>query len=202
MSEAIEPELPILNIVGERVALGPLRRDLLPHYTRWRNDFVVQRTKNDPPLPVTEEAYAAVVEQAGGGSDHAWFTLYERDSMRPIGIAGLLDIDHRHRSAEFAIQIGAADARGRGLGTETTRLLLDYAFTALGLNSVMLRVFSFNLAGRRAYARAGFREVGVMRQSWAMGGQLWDVVYMDCLAHEFQSSILRAVFAPDDPRTT
>lgn len=30
---------PIVNITGERVALGPLRRDLLPDYQRWLNDF-------------------------------------------------------------------------------------------------------------------------------------------------------------------
>jgi hypothetical protein len=28
-------EEPILNVEGERVALGPLRRDLLPLYQRW-----------------------------------------------------------------------------------------------------------------------------------------------------------------------
>ncbi len=36
---------------------------------------------------------------------------------------------------------------GRGYGTETTRLMLDYAFTALGLHNVMLTVFVFNAAG-------------------------------------------------------
>ena len=30
---------PIVNIVGEKVALGPLRRDLLPLYHKWSNDF-------------------------------------------------------------------------------------------------------------------------------------------------------------------
>ena len=30
-------ETPILNVVGERVALGPLREDLLPLYGRWIN---------------------------------------------------------------------------------------------------------------------------------------------------------------------
>ena len=32
-------EGPILNVVGERVALGPLREELLPLYGRWTNDF-------------------------------------------------------------------------------------------------------------------------------------------------------------------
>jgi RimJ/RimL family protein N-acetyltransferase len=178
---------PVINITGEQVALGPLRRDLLPLYTRWRNDFAVQRSKDDPPLPIAEEAYATVLEAASSGPGVAWFTLYERQGPRPIGLAGLFDIDFRHRSAEFAIQIGEADARGRGYGTEATRLMLDFAFKALGLHNVLLRVFDFNYAGRRAYASAGFREIGRREQAWMMGGQLRDVIYMQCLSTWFES---------------
>ena len=34
-----EQDAPILNITGEKVALGPARRDLLPLYLKWMNDF-------------------------------------------------------------------------------------------------------------------------------------------------------------------
>lgn len=37
-------ETPILNVVGERVAPGPLRRDLLPVYERWINNLGTVRT--------------------------------------------------------------------------------------------------------------------------------------------------------------
>ncbi len=100
----------------------------------------------------------------------------------------------------FGILIGESDARGRGHGAETARLMLDYAFTALGLHSVMLRVHEYNLAGRRAYGRAGFREFGRRRQVQLMGGHLWDTIYMDCLTSEFTSPVLGRVFAPDEPR--
>ena len=97
--------------------------------------------------------------------------------------------------------------RGRsdraGYGTEATRLTLDYAFTALGLHSVLLKVYAFNLAGLRTYQKAGFREIGRRREAHHMGGRLWDVILMDCLATDFAragSSVLSAVFAPDPPR--
>jgi RimJ/RimL family protein N-acetyltransferase len=64
----------------------------------------------------------------------------------------------------------------------------------------MLRVYEFNLAGQRAYAKAGFRECGRRRQCQFMGGKLWDVILMECLATEFTSPVLHAVFAPDVPR--
>ena len=194
-------EHPIVNIVGERVALGPHRRDLLPTYQRWINDFTALRTLGVvTPGPTTLEQEAVWYEAQA--SNEVRFTIYERSSWRPLGTTTVHGIDHRNRTAVFGIFIGEADARGQGYGTEATRLTLDYAFTALGLHSVMLTVAEFNLAGQRAYERAGFREFGRRRQCRWLAGQLWDDVYMDCLATEFESPVLARIFVPDEPRSS
>jgi len=78
--------------------------------------------------------------------------------------------------------------------------MLDYAFMALSLHSVMLTVNAYNLAGFHAYQKAGFREFGRRRECRMMGGKLWDKIYMDCLATEFMSPVLGRVFIPDEPR--
>jgi RimJ/RimL family protein N-acetyltransferase len=187
-------DAPLINIVGERVALGPLRRDLVPLYARWVNDFAVVRTMLLPPGPTTLEAEIAWYEGAATG-EARYFTIYLRDGWRPVGTLDLHDIDHLHRTAEFGIMIGEADARGQGCGTEATRMALDYAFTALGLHNVMLTVYEYNLAGRRAYEKAGFRLIGRRRQARWHLGRLWDELFYDCLASEFDSPVLRAIFA-------
>src|SRR5262245_8355117 len=138
-------ERPIVNVEGELVALGPIRRDLIPTYLRWINDFGTLRTLGIPPEPMTLERETAWYEGTATGDEIA-FSIYERASWRPIGTTGLHVIDWRHRTTEFGLLIGEPDARGKGYGTEATRLMLDYAFTALGLNNVMLRVFAYNLA--------------------------------------------------------
>ncbi len=191
---------PTVNIIGERVALGPLRRDLLPHYHRWFNDFAVRRTRVRPPRATTLEAQEREYDELATSADRCVFTVYDRATWQPIGDSGLHGIDHRHRSAFFAITIGESAYRGRGYGTETTRLTLDYAFTALGLRSVKLEVAEFNLAGINAYRNAGFREVGRWRQSWLLNGRFWDTICMDCLATEFTSPVLGRIFVPDEPR--
>lgn len=169
---------PILNIVGEGVALGPLRRDLIPRYCRWNNDFATTRTLARS-QPTTIEAMTAAYDAAPDADDAVDFTIYERATNRPIGTDYLHDIDTRNRTAEFGIVIGEADARGKGCGAETARLMLDYAFATLGLHAVMLRVYAFNRAGLSAYEKAGFRATGARRQCHLMGGRLWDVVYME-----------------------
>ena len=188
---------PVVNIVGERVALGPRVREHLPLFARWRNDFAVARTF-DTPRALTIEALAAAYD-AGTGHEHA-FTVYERATWWPLGWTYLRDVDWRGRTAGFGIVLGEADARGRGYGTEATRLMLDYAFTALGLHSVMLTTDSYNLAGQAAYRKAGFREFGRRRECALLNGTYHDWVYMDCLASEFTSPVLGKVFVPDEPR--
>jgi len=65
---------------------------------------------------------------------------------------------------------------------------------------MLLIVAEFNLAGRRAYQKAGFREFGRRRQCHFMGGRLWDDIYMECLATEFSSPALAHILVPDQPR--
>ncbi len=192
-------ERPIINIVGELVALGPHRRDLLPTYQRWINDFSALRTLSpSSPQPTTLEQQAAWYD-AHLTADEVRFTVYEQATWRPVGTTELFEIDHRNRSANWGVLIGEPDCRGKGYGTETARLMLDYAFTALGLHSVLLTCAAYNLAGQRAYAKAGFREIGHRRECRPLGDQLWDEVYMDCLATEFTSPALTRVLLPSAP---
>jgi diamine N-acetyltransferase len=188
-------ERPPITIEGNLIALGPLRRDLLPTYQRWHNDVATLRTYVLP-LPTTLEQEEALYAELTTASDKALFTIYDLASWHPVGTTYLTDIDHCHRSAEFGVLIGEAIWRDKGSGTETARLMLDVGFTAFGLHSIMLTVDAFNLAGRRAYEKAGFREVGRRRQSHRVGEHYWDEIIMDCLATEFASPVLNRVFEP------
>lgn len=183
---------PILNVVGDCVALGPQRRDLTSLVERWLNDFAVQAPLGAPLRPVSREAALSIFEQSNAAPDQVWFTVYERSTMQPIGISGLRDIDHAHRRAELVIFLGERDRWGKGYGTETTRLVLSYGFTDLGLHTIMLRVYSFNERGIRAYRRAGFREVGRWREAHRLAGRAYDVIFMDCLAAQFDHDWLDA----------
>lgn len=193
--EQTQPPTPMINVMGERVALGPHRRDLLPRYQAWINDFSVTRTLGAPLRPMTREAEEAWYEGAVKAGNSASFTIYERATLRPIGNTGLHEIDHRHRTATFGILIGEKDCWGKGYGTETARLMLDYGFTALGLHNIMLQVFSYNERGLRAYRRAGFRECGRRREAHRLGDTAHDIISMECLATEFESPVLRELLA-------
>jgi diamine N-acetyltransferase len=200
VAEDHETPRPVVNVEGELVALGPHRRDLLPAYQRWANDLAAMDRLGSNPRPMTMEAETNWFEGEATTTEWIPFTIYERATWRAIGTCALNQIDHRHGSAGITILIGEPDARGRGYGTEAVRLLLDFAFTALGLHNVMLSVAEFNRIGIRAYEKAGLKVCGRRRQCIVLGGRRWDEISMDCLASEFTSPVLGATFAPDQPR--
>ena len=119
----------ILNIEGELVALGPLRREHIPLYLRWINDFGTTQMLGISPRPMTLEQETAWYEQTAADDGEVAFTIYERATGRAIGNCGLHEVDLANRRTVVGIMIGEPDARGRGYGTEAMRLLLDYAFT-------------------------------------------------------------------------
>jgi RimJ/RimL family protein N-acetyltransferase len=180
----IAEHTPTLAIEGERAALGPLSRDLLPVYHQWNNTLDVIRGQAREELLTLEhieEWYDEVTDRA---SDDAFFTIYETDGMRPVGRTALKKIDHRHGTATFSIYV--ADGRGRGVGTEATRLTLDWAFNHLGLVNVMLEVDGWNERAVRAYEKAGFQRIGPRRQATFNMGERHDELLMDITADDFR----------------
>jgi RimJ/RimL family protein N-acetyltransferase len=184
--------------VGQKVALGVFHRGLLPLELRWVNDLEVLRTDGVEPRLTTREAQAASYDRISTDPSRIHFAVYERDSSRPVGMTNLRDIDHYEGTAEFGVTIGEKECWGRGYGTEATLLTLDYGFSVLGLHNIWLDVVAYNERGIRAYRRAGFREIGRRRQAHRFGGRRYDVIWMDCLATEFQSPLLGSLVPPSE----
>jgi len=184
---------PDFIVVGEKVALGPLRRDLAASYARWMNQLEVRRGLDHRGIatPQSQEQWVDenIEKSAKREPQTVEFTVYDRTDSTPVGTAGLLGIGHANGTAEFAIAIG--ERRGRGLGTEATRLVLDFAFHVLQLRNVLLETLEWNVAGLTAYERAGFRRIGVRRGARISRGQPSDIVLMDAVPQDFGASVVR-----------
>ena len=182
--------LPIVTIEGEKVALGPLSRNYLGHFHRWFNDMDVMTTYSIRWSPKSEEGAEAWYRRVSEDPQAVGFMVYARAGLVPLGYTLLLNVNHYHQIADFDIILGEKAIWGQGYGTEATQLTLDYAFTALNMHSVMLTVRAFNERGLHAYERAGFRVFGRRREARQLAGRRYDVIYMECLASEFQSPVL------------
>lgn len=89
------------------------------------------------------------------------------DRNEVLGCVGV-SIDAADRSGELGYWV-APEARGRGVATRASRLLLRYAFDHLGVGAVALQAAVGN-TGSNAVARAlGFQLVGVLRSAMIAG---------------------------------
>lgn len=186
-----EKSQPVITISGDNVALGPIHRDLLEINHRWINQLETSRflVMGVMSLEAEEDWY----ERIASGKDIVYFAIYEKATMRPIGGVNLHNISAEHRKAELGIMIGEKDLRGKGYGTEAVKLMCDYGFHAMGLNSIMLMTYEWNVAGQKAYKRAGFKEIGRRRQARWFAGKYWDDIYYDLLASEFESTVVKDI---------
>ena len=82
----------------------------------------------------------------------------------PVGVIGLLAVDCKNRKAEYYITVGETAYKRRGIAVRATMLILEYAFSDLGLNKVYLTVDADNSAACGLYERTGFSCEGVFRE--------------------------------------
>ncbi len=183
---------PVFLFEGERVALGPFQRSQIDLWVRWMNNPEMTRTLGEVGVFTREqeEHFYDSISAQPRQSDLVAFAIYERASRRPIGTTQIRAINRANGTATFGFMIGEPEFWNRGFGSEATRLVLDYAFNAIGLHNVELRVFDNNPRGQRAYEKAGFRYVGRRREAYKLGQVRYDEIIMDALASEFESPVL------------
>ncbi len=110
------------------------------------------------------------------------YAVIVAETSRTVGWASLNRFSHRcaHAAiADLSVYV-ARDQRGRGIG----RLLLDELVEVAvqgGFRKIVLHALDANEIGKRLYAGAGFREVGVFLQHGALDGRLVDVIAMERL---------------------
>jgi RimJ/RimL family protein N-acetyltransferase len=120
-------------------------------------------------------------------TDRLDLSIVDRASGRWAGEVVLNNLDSANRSCGFRILLGTAEFRGRGLGTEASRLALAYAFEQVGVHRVELQVYAFNPAAKHVYDKLGFRYEGTRRQALCWDGQWIDSHVMAMLASEWQA---------------
>ena len=92
--------------------------------------------------------------------------------------------DPEYRSASIDIFL-STEVHGRGLGTDAVRTLARWLVRERGHHRVTIDPAVENPAAVRAYEKAGFRPVGVMREYWTdPSGVRHDGLLMDLLASE------------------
>lgn len=101
-----------------------------------------------------------------------------------VACAGVMP-NYEHRNAELGYWI-AIEHWGKGIATEASRPIVDFAFERLGLHRVYASYFAFNPASRRVLEKLGFRHEGTLRGHAYRFGDMVDVEYVGMLRTEWE----------------
>ncbi len=97
-----------------------------------------------------------------------------------------LTVNEQDKRARYAVGIFNTSKLGTGLGTEATKLVLDYAFKTLGLHRVDLRTLEYNKRAIACFDKCGFIREGVEREG-ALIEDRWETdVIMSILEQEYK----------------
>jgi ribosomal-protein-serine acetyltransferase len=108
--------------------------------------------------------------------------LWHSDQL--AGIIGLHDIHANTRSTEIGYWLSQA-FEGQGLMSQACRMVIEYCFTTLNLNSVRIACAIGNRKSAAIAERLGFQLDGINREAEWVGGQLLDQKRSSLLQREW-----------------
>jgi RimJ/RimL family protein N-acetyltransferase/mannose-6-phosphate isomerase-like protein (cupin superfamily) len=154
-----------VHLRGERVVLRPMTEDDWEHVLAWNADPEVlmwsDGTAKIRPEDDTKDIYRSV-------SRFAFVFIIEHEG-EPIGECWLQQMNLPEFLSAYPgkdlrridLMIGRKDLWGQGLGTDTIQTLAKFGFEQQGVDGIFGIVESENIRSRRAFEKAGFRDVEV-----------------------------------------
>ena len=160
---------------GSRVLLRPGTEADAPVVLGIRGEPEVRRWWRSPP-PLEE----LTAELLGNDDDVQFVIVVDGEVAGLVQYGEETDPDYRHASIDVFL---SARVHGRGLGTETVAVLAAYLIDVRGHHRLTIDPAAANSAAIRAYSKAGFRPVGLLRRyERGEDGEWHDGLLMDLLA--------------------
>jgi ribosomal-protein-alanine N-acetyltransferase len=122
---------------------------------------------------------AEIAERRRMGAGYSWLILDERV------VAGMISLSNVIRGPFQSANVGyfvAREHNGRGLATAAVRLVVEEAFTAVGLHRVEAGTLVDNVGSQRVLTKAGFEQFGLARRYLHIGGAWRDHVLFQRLS--------------------
>lgn len=176
------------TLVGALVRLRPVRTE----------DAVGLAALDDETLRLTGTPRRAALEELeewyatrAAHDDRLDLSIIERATGGWAGEVVLNDLRPDDASCGFRILLARPDLYDRGLGTEATALVLEHAFSTVGIHRIELEVIAGNDRARHVYEKVGFVYEGTKRESLRWDGSYLDVHVMSLLADEWRPDPVR-----------
>jgi RimJ/RimL family protein N-acetyltransferase len=121
------------------------------------------------------------------------YIIETKPDNRPIGECTWMLVQRTGPDSPDVYQVGGMigppELRGKGLGSETLRVLRDFLFTHRGAHRIEAMTGAFNTGAMRTLHRNGFTREGVLRETLLVKGVWHDRVIFSILRPEWERGI-------------
>ena len=93
------------------------------------------------------------------------------DHEKPIGTIELFDFDPFHLRAGIGLMIHELNEQKKGFGSEALSLIINYAFSYLGLHQLYCNIAEDNTDSLKLFQKSGFEIIG-KKKEWIKNLQL------------------------------
>jgi RimJ/RimL family protein N-acetyltransferase len=173
---------------GEKVSLSAfdLEKDAAT-LALWTHDpGYLQLLDQDPARPLTPgQIKKKIQSEDKPENQHFRFAVRTRDESRLVGMVALHWVEYSNGYAWLTLGIGSPLDRGRGFGSETLRLILNYAFNELNLHRVNCWLVEYNQTARRLLESHGFKLEVRSRQAIHRFDRRFDSLMMGILQSDW-----------------
>jgi len=165
------------KIYGSRIYLRLLvLDDASQEYCDWLNDPEVNKFLETRKSTIAE--LKNYIQKQLDDPNALFYGIFDKSSDKHIGNIKLEPIDWQKKRAVFGILLGDMNYWGKGIGTEATRLIVDYVFGDLNFKEVELGVIESNKRAIRVYEKVGFKIVTIKENSLNHDRVLYNEVIM------------------------
>ena len=171
---------------GERIRVRWLHAGDVPRLFEIFSDPVVTEFWSSPPMasPGDAELLLAEIHRLFHRRELFQWGIARRSDDQVIGTCTLASLDTDNRRAELGFAL-RSDHWRQGLMTEALAVLIDAAFTELGLHRLEADVDPGNARSIALLERVGFVREGYLRERWLTLGEPRDTVFLGLLAREW-----------------
>jgi len=157
----------------KNLALPAARGD----YFAWLKDPVVNQFLELRHQSFSHKELEIFISDMNASENNLLLGIYLLDG-RHIGNIKLGPVHRMYSRSYLGFLIGDHNQWGKGYATEAISRLTDYAFYNLGLSAVWAGCYATNIASKKAFIKAGYRESARQEKYWKIGEKFIDNILL------------------------